>query len=50
MIRYYDAQTDDALLTRAVVDSARYAWAANWRCRRNFAAATLTEDGVDRDL
>ena len=45
VIRYYDAQTDDALLTRAVVDSAR-TLGGELAMPATFVAATLTDDGV----
>ncbi len=45
VIRYHDAQTDDALLTRAVVQSA-LALGAEIAMPAIFLRATLTEDGV----
>jgi glycerol-3-phosphate dehydrogenase len=45
VIRYYDAQTDDAELTRAVVDSAR-ALGGELSMPANFTSASLTDDGV----
>jgi glycerol-3-phosphate dehydrogenase len=45
VIRYHDAQTDDALLTRAVVQSA-LSLGAELAMPAKFAGATLTEDGV----
>jgi glycerol-3-phosphate dehydrogenase len=45
VIRYYDAQTDDAQLTRAVVDSAR-ALGGEIAMPARFVGATLLEDGV----
>ena len=45
VIRYYDAQTDDALLTRAVVQSA-LSLGAELAMPASFTGATLTEDGV----
>jgi glycerol-3-phosphate dehydrogenase len=46
VIRYYDAQTDDAQLTRAVVQSAR-ALGGQLAMPANFVAARLTDHGVD---
>jgi glycerol-3-phosphate dehydrogenase len=45
VIRYHDAQTDDALLTRAVVQSA-LSLGAQVAMPASFTGATLTEDGV----
>src|SRR6202044_3205096 len=45
VIRYHDAQTDDALLTRAVVQSA-LSLGAELAMPANFEGATLTDDGV----
>ena len=45
VIRYYDAQTDDAQLTRAVVQSA-LSLGAELAMPAGFTGATLTEDGV----
>jgi glycerol-3-phosphate dehydrogenase len=45
VIRYHDAQTDDALLTRAVVESAR-ALGGVLAVPASFERATLDEDGV----
>ena len=45
VIRYYDAQTDDAQLTRAVVDSA-LALGGELAMPASFLAADLTDDGV----
>jgi glycerol-3-phosphate dehydrogenase len=45
VIRYHDAQTDDALLTRAVVQSA-LSLDAELAMPADFTAATLTDDGV----
>jgi glycerol-3-phosphate dehydrogenase len=45
VIRYHDAQTDDALLTRAVVDSAR-ALGGVLAVPASFERAVLDEDGV----
>jgi glycerol-3-phosphate dehydrogenase len=45
VIRYHDAQTDDALLTRAVVQSA-VSLGAEVAMPASFTAATLAEDGV----
>jgi glycerol-3-phosphate dehydrogenase len=45
VIRYYDAQTDDAQLTRAVVDSA-CALGGELAMPATFVAASLSEDGV----
>jgi glycerol-3-phosphate dehydrogenase len=45
VIRYYDAQTDDAELTRAVVESAR-ALGGELAVPARFTGATLTDDGV----
>src|SRR5271169_498013 len=45
VIRYYDAQTDDAELTRAVVNSAR-SLGGELAMPANFTAASLTDDGV----
>ncbi|HXA35024.1 MAG TPA: glycerol-3-phosphate dehydrogenase/oxidase [Steroidobacteraceae bacterium] len=45
VIRYHDAQTDDALLTRAVVQSA-LSLGAELAMPANFTQATLTDDGV----
>jgi glycerol-3-phosphate dehydrogenase len=45
VIRYHDAQTDDAELTRAVVDSAR-TLGGELAMPANFVAANLTDDGV----
>src|SRR5216684_1732144 len=45
VIRYYDAQTDDALLTRAVVQSA-LSLGAELAMPANFTRATLAEDAV----
>jgi glycerol-3-phosphate dehydrogenase len=46
VIRYHDAQTDDAALTRAVVDSAR-ALGGELAMPARFIGATLRDDGVD---
>jgi glycerol-3-phosphate dehydrogenase len=46
VIRYYDAQTDDAALTRAVVRSAEEL-GGEVALPANFTAATLRADGVD---
>jgi glycerol-3-phosphate dehydrogenase len=45
VIRYHDAQTDDSLLTRAVVQSA-LSLGAELAMPANFTSATLTDDGV----
>src|SRR5271165_3958162 len=45
VIRYHDAQTDDALLTRAVVQSA-LSLGAELAMPASFTAAALTDDGV----
>jgi glycerol-3-phosphate dehydrogenase len=45
VIRYHDAQTDDALLTRAVVQSA-LSLDAEVAMPAKFTGATLTDDGV----
>jgi glycerol-3-phosphate dehydrogenase len=45
VIRYHDAQTDDALLTRAVVQSA-LSLDAQLAMPAAFSGATLTDDGV----
>jgi glycerol-3-phosphate dehydrogenase len=45
VIRYYDAQTDDAELTRAVVDSA-LSLGGELAMPANFTAASLTDHGV----
>jgi glycerol-3-phosphate dehydrogenase len=45
VIRYHDAQTDDALLTRAVVQSA-LSLDAQLAMPATFTGATLTDDGV----
>jgi glycerol-3-phosphate dehydrogenase len=45
VIRYHDAQTDDALLTRAVVQSA-LSMGAELAMPASFTGATLTDDGV----
>jgi glycerol-3-phosphate dehydrogenase len=45
VIRYHDAQTDDALLTRAVVQSA-LSLGAELAMPAGFTGATLTDDGV----
>ena len=45
VIRYYDAQTDDTQLTRAVVQSA-LSLGAEVAMPARFTGATLTEDGV----
>jgi glycerol-3-phosphate dehydrogenase len=45
VIRYYDAQTDDAELTRAVVESAR-ALGGEVALPARFVGATLRDDGV----
>ncbi len=45
VIRYHDAQTDDAMLTRAVVQSA-LSLGAELAMPASFSAATLTDDGV----
>jgi glycerol-3-phosphate dehydrogenase len=45
VIRYHDAQTDDALLTRAVVQSA-LSLGAELAMPASFTRATLTEDAV----
>ncbi len=45
VIRYHDAQTDDALLTRAVVQSA-LALGAELAMPASFTRATLTDDAV----
>src|SRR6202035_3012925 len=44
VIRYHDAQTDDASLTRAIVQSA-LSLGAELAMPASFAAATLTDDG-----
>ena len=49
VIRYYDAQTDDAQLTRAVVESAR-ALGGEIAMPARFLSATLEEDGVEVTL
>jgi glycerol-3-phosphate dehydrogenase len=46
VIRYYDAQTDDAALTRAVVQSAR-SLGAETAMPSNFISAQLTDGGVE---
>jgi glycerol-3-phosphate dehydrogenase len=46
VIRYYDAQTDDAQLTRAVVESAR-SLGGELAMPARFVAATLEDDGVE---
>jgi glycerol-3-phosphate dehydrogenase len=46
VVRYYDAQTDDALLTRAVVQSA-LELGAEVLMPASFQGATLNEDGVN---
>jgi glycerol-3-phosphate dehydrogenase len=46
VIRYHDAQTDDALLTRAVVDSAR-SLGGELVMPATFVGATLKDEGVD---
>ncbi len=46
VIRYHDAQTDDALLTRAVVQSA-LSLGAQLAMPASFSAATLTDEGVN---
>ncbi len=46
VIRYYDAQTDDAQLTRAVVESAR-ALGGEIVLRALFTGARLQQDGVE---
>jgi glycerol-3-phosphate dehydrogenase len=46
VIRYYDAQTDDALLTHAVVQSA-LSLGAELAMPATFSGAALTADGVD---
>jgi glycerol-3-phosphate dehydrogenase len=46
VIRYHDAQTDDALLTRAVVDSA-LSLGAEISMPAAFSGATITDDGVE---
>jgi glycerol-3-phosphate dehydrogenase len=46
VVRYYDAQTDDALLTRAVVQSA-VELGAELAMPAAFSRAVLREDGVD---
>jgi glycerol-3-phosphate dehydrogenase len=45
VIRYHDAQTDDALLTRAVVQSA-LSLGAELAMPARFSGATLSDDGV----
>jgi glycerol-3-phosphate dehydrogenase len=45
VVRYHDAQTDDALLTRAVVQSA-LSLGADLAMPASFTGATLTDDGV----
>jgi len=45
VIRYHDAQTDDALLTRAVADSA-LSLGAELAMPASFTGATLADDGV----
>ena len=45
VIRYYDAQTDDAELTRAVVESAR-SLGGELAMPANFTGASLTDHGV----
>ena len=45
VIRYHDAQTDDAMLTRAVVQSA-LALGAELAMPASFESAALTDDGV----
>src|SRR5271169_1276257 len=45
VVRYHDAQTDDALLTRAVVQSA-LSLGAELAMPAVFTGATLTDDGV----
>jgi len=45
VVRYHDAQTDDALLTRAVVDSA-LSLGAELAMPAKFMAATMSDDGV----
>jgi glycerol-3-phosphate dehydrogenase len=45
VIRYHDAQTDDALLTRAVVQSA-LSLGAELAMPASFTGASLTDDGV----
>lgn len=45
VIRYHDAQTDDAMLTRAVVQSA-LSLGAELAVPASFSAAALTDDGV----
>ena len=45
VIRYHDAQTDDALLTRAVVQSA-LSLGAELAMPASFSAATLADEGV----
>jgi glycerol-3-phosphate dehydrogenase len=45
VIRYYDAQTDDAALTRAVVESAK-TLGAELAMPANFSGADLTDEGV----
>jgi len=45
VIRYYDAQTDDAQLTRAVVESAR-SLGGELAMPASFLAANLTDNGV----
>jgi glycerol-3-phosphate dehydrogenase len=45
VVRYHDAQTDDALLTRAVVQSA-LALGAQVAMPASFTGATLTDEGV----
>lgn len=46
VIRYHDGQTDDALLTRAVVQSALELGGAELAMPANFTQARLTEEGV----
>jgi len=46
VIRYYDAQTDDAQLTRAVAESAR-TLGGELAMPANFLAASLTDSGVN---
>jgi glycerol-3-phosphate dehydrogenase len=46
VVRYYDAQTDDAQLTRAVVESAR-SLGGELAMPARFVSATLDNDGVE---
>jgi glycerol-3-phosphate dehydrogenase len=49
VFRYFDGQTDDAALTRAVVDSA-CALGAELLCPATFLAAQVDADGVDAEI